>query len=336
MRRYKMVENEGISFTMIANQLRIHYHLNDSTHELDAFIRNKCEHELLEIVKEISTRLEIYTKVDAEAKQEGGLIDIYNFCVSSNGIALTSWATLLLMVIQFFLPKKNAKDKIEQDLNIELLKLNIEKAKKEALENDLKAQEKLEENIKFLLNKDLKIKKKKSNFFKNLLTFSKVVRLEIIIMDKEKYDQQNSISIPRNEFGDYILETDELEPVIDEEANIEIVAPVLINQGKYNWRGIYEKNPGIIEFSMADPDFKKSIVEDNISFQNGTFIKCELETKKKLNDEGEIINSGYRVNSVFDQYAGDKHFETEKGINRRKQKEAEKLQLRLFPPENNR
>lgn len=329
-----MLENEMLEITTFADQLKIHYHLNDNSHQLDAYVRNKCEQELLGIVKEISYRLDVYTKVDAEAKQEGGLTDVYNFMVSAEGIALTQWATLLLVIIQQFLPKKSSKDKIEQDLNIELLRLNIEAAKQEAQENKVTKQIKLEENIGFLTTKDMKLKKKKSNFFKQLETIPKIEKLEVVVLDKNNPKQSNSIIIPRKDFSDYILVTDEIDSVIDQEANIEIVAPVLVNQGKYNWRGVYEKNPGIIEFSMSDKDFKKSIVEDGLSFQNGTVIKCELETKKKLNDEGDVVNSGYKVMNVFDQYIGEKHFETEKGKNRRLLKQAEKAQLNLFSDDN--
>jgi hypothetical protein len=329
-----MLNNEMLEITALADQLKIHYHLNDNSHQLDAYVRNKCEQELLGIIKEISYRLDIYTKVDAEAKQEGGLTDIYNFCVSAEGVALAQWATLLLLIIQQFLPKKTTKDKIEQDLNIELLRLNIENAKKEAQENKITKEIKLEENINFLANKDMKLKKKKSNFFKNLESVPKVEKLEVIVLDKNNPNNSKSIIIPRKDFSDYILVTDEIESVIDEEANIEIVAPVLVSQGKYSWRGVYDKTPGIIEFSMSDKDFKKSIVEDGLSFQNGTVIKCELETKKKLNDGGDIVNSGYKVVNVFDQYIGDKHFETEKGKHRRIVKAAEKAQLKLFSDEN--
>jgi hypothetical protein len=328
-----MLDDQMLEITALSDQLKLHYHLNDNSHQLDAYVRNKCEQELLGIVREISYRLDIYTKVDAEAKQEGGLTDIYNFCVSTDGLALVQWTTLLLSIIQLILPKKTSKDKVEQDLNIELLRLNIENAKKEAQENKVTNEIKLEENINFLANKDMKLKKKKSNFFKSLESVPKVEKLELVILDKNNPANSNSIIIPRKDFSDYILITDEIESIIDEDANIEIVAPVLVSQGKYSWRGVYEKNPGIIEFSMSDKDFKKSIVEDGLTFQNGTVIKCELETKKKLNDDGDIVNSGYKVINVFDQFVGDKHFETKKGKNRRLMKDAEKTQLHLFSDE---
>jgi len=178
------------------------------------------------------------------------------------------------------------------------------------------------------------MEKSKFNVGRTLETIPKIEKLEVVVLEKNNPQQSKSIIIPRKDFSDYILVTDEIESVIDQEANIEIVAPVLVNQGKYSWRGVYEKNPGIIEFSMSDKDFKKSIVEDGLSFQNGTVIKCELETKKKLNDEGDIVNSGYKVMNVFDQYIGEKHFETEKGKNRRLSKEAEKAQLNLFSGDN--
>ena len=61
------------------------------------------------------------------------------------------------------------------------------------------------------------------------------------------------------------LYSEELESEIDNKAVVEVVSPVL-KKGKYMWRGIYRKENLTHEFIMADSDFKKTVIDDGISF----------------------------------------------------------------------
>lgn len=56
-----------------ASKLELHYFLQDNAHKMDAIVRNKCEHELLEIVKEITQSLGVELTIESEAFIEGGL-----------------------------------------------------------------------------------------------------------------------------------------------------------------------------------------------------------------------------------------------------------------------
>lgn len=79
------------------NKIEFHYIFNDDTiHSIDAFTRNNCEKEFLNLIKTISSELGINLTVTTESKKEGSLIDIYNFLVSQNGLSLAVWGTFLV------------------------------------------------------------------------------------------------------------------------------------------------------------------------------------------------------------------------------------------------
>jgi hypothetical protein len=74
----------------------------------------------------------------------------------------------------------------------------------------------------------------------------------------------------------------ELPIEIDENAQIEIVAPVL-RKGKTRWKGIY--NEEFINFFMDDPIYNDAVLAKQISFKSGDVITCVLEIHRELNGE---------------------------------------------------
>ena len=174
-----------------------------------------------------------------------------------------------------------------------------------------------------------KIKKQKSNFFKNLMKEKKIKALEVSAIDKEAKNCKVLVSIPRSDFESYFLLTDDLESDFDDKAIIEIVSPVL-KKGRYSWRGIYRRENQTHEFVMLDKDFKRSVVDDGISFQNGTELNCQLEICKKLDDMGEIYNSQYKIHKVFDHRIGDIVTEMPSGKKKREKEMLDNMQGKLF------
>lgn len=55
---------------------QIHYYFDDNSHSMNAFVRNNMEKDLLNLISEIGKTLNIEIKIESEAKEEGGLIDI--------------------------------------------------------------------------------------------------------------------------------------------------------------------------------------------------------------------------------------------------------------------
>lgn len=330
----------------LTNRLELHYYFSDDdkTHSMDAVIRNKCEHELLQIVSTISKELNVQIKTETEAYAEGGLKEFYTFIGTAEGQAIMAIANLAVATLGVLISriplKKSKLDKQEQQLSIEEKKLNIEaqKINIELLKRELEAKNIQTTNIniekiEYIITNNIKILKHKSNFYKTLYNYPKVKRLSTVKLDENKKQIEEPKFIERNDFKKFILESDNLEPITDDTATIEIISPVL-KKGKYKWRGVYDKLAQPIEFSMTDKEFKEDILKDGISFKSGTFIDCIIEISRKIDDLGNVFNSNYSVLTVLRQHDEGISIETSQGKKIRQRREADDSQMKLFDNSN--
>ncbi|WP_461491725.1 hypothetical protein, partial [Pontibacter sp. HJ8] len=177
------------------------------------------------------------------------------------------------------------------------------------------------------LDRNLKITRHKSNFYKTLESYPKIKKLEISRLNSRDQQIGKPLAISREDFGQYILESDKLPSIIDEEADIEIVSPVL-KRGTFKWKGIYKGET--IDFYMNHEEFKEDVFRKGISFKNGSRIACILETRRKLSEFGEVQVTSFAVTEVHRAYDGVTTIETSKGRENRNKKETEKRQLALF------
>jgi hypothetical protein len=299
---------------------------------MDAFTRNKCEHEILQIIDEITRELDINVKVETEAYGVGGLTEIWTFLSSDNG-QLTIILSLLTLALSRIPLRKTKLEKKDLQLSIEERKLNMELLKKELDSKGIPENKVDIENLVLIISNNYKIIKHKSNFYKQLYKYPKVKKLSAIKLNENNEKIDEPAFVERKDFDKFILETDNLDTLPDENATIEIISPVL-KKGQFKWKGIYNKLGVVIDFSMKDKEFKDDVVEDGIPFKNGTFIDCILEIQRKIDDLGNVFNSNYSVLTVLRQHDEIASFETPQGKKIRKQKEADKMQLKLFNNDN--
>lgn len=330
----------------LINKLELHYLFSDEdkTHTMDAIVRNRCEHELLQIVSTIAKELNVQIKVETEAYDKGGLIEFYTFIGTAQGQAIIALANLTITALGILISriplKKPKLNKLEQELNIEEKRLNIEAQKlniailqKELEDKKVNSTNINIEKIEYVITNNIKILKHKSNFYKALNNYSKVKKISTVRIDDLNKPLDEPIIVERKDFDKFILESDSLEPLPDDNAKIEIISPVL-KKGKYKWKGIYDKLGTVIEFSMKDKEFKENVVEEGIPFKNGTVIDCVVEIERKIDDLGNVFNSNYSVLTVLKQHDEKASFETQQGKKYRQKKEADRMQLNLFGTDN--
>ena len=56
-----------------ANYLEFHYQFEDDSHTMNAIVFNKCESEVLAILKEVSQKFQIQIEIETEPIEQGGL-----------------------------------------------------------------------------------------------------------------------------------------------------------------------------------------------------------------------------------------------------------------------
>jgi len=333
-----------------ANTLELHYWFNDITHSMDAVVQNKCEQEFLAILNEIAKSFNVEILIETEPIAEGGIIRWFKINLKNKkqsatiitalitalatGIIITPIGTSLSEIGKQAI-EKIFSDKELKELEKELLKENIKNSKEDTKVKELE-QKKIEEEIKNIrLDSELKIQglssnriipKRKSNFYDTLDKYPKVKQVSLIIADENKNQIAEELFIQRCKFKEFILVSDELDPIEDENAIIEIISPVL-KKGDYQWRGIYKGES--LSFNMKSNEFKTLVQTGKIEFKNGSSIDCFLEIKRKMDNNGyeKIIERNIiRINNYFEN---DTPIETPEGKRYRQKQEAEKLQYKL-------
>lgn len=313
------------------NMLELHYHLAGGAHAIDAMVRNKCEAELLGMLVEAANLLQIDPSIIKEVYKEGGFRDIWKLMGKSS-----QEITILLLIIQiiisavplFDLENKKLEEE-EKRLGIEEKRLNIERLKQE-IKQDIAAKENIE-MAATSIGANLKIIKRKSNFYSFADNHNQIEAIGVNILDQNFLPISTEHTVPKSNFRKYILTTNRLKSEEDDNAEIEIISPVL-KEGRYKWKGMYKEVP--ISFEMQDHNFRNSVLLENIPFQHGSKIRCVLVAHRELDEVGDIKITGYSVTTVIEKIDGDSVTETQQGKKYRFAKRFAESQTSLFGEKN--
>lgn len=290
-----------VSDKQTGSYFQIHYYFEDRhDHSMDAFIRNKAEKELLEIIKSFTEIIGIKVNLETEAYSEGGLKERIKWLfitASVSAVFVLSEELIKAFIIPMFNGDNDLKSKQIQsiELDIVLKKLEIEKKKLELKEGK-------ETTIQSGSNesKNNEIERKKiirhiSNYYQILQSYEKITEVSYtnVINNQTIFDEQ---AISRDIFGNFIF-AELKEEKVDENALIEIISPVL-NEKTYKWKGLYKGEA--IDFSMGDTKFKTEVAEGKYKFSNGSYIMCILQINSKYDEFETNIHNTYSVKSVLE------------------------------------
>lgn len=295
---------------MATATLELHYHLSEDAHAMDAFVRNKSEAEALSAFLQIAQQVGISVHLESSAYREGGLREVWKFI--GNNKEQLGW---LLAVIVLIFSRFPIIDSETDALNKEVLRLTIEekKANLERIKREIRNELPKEESIgsaAHALEGDLKVATRRSNFYRGLLSYSKVTAVGFTQMPLDAATPPIENKVNRSDFVRFIQLTDKLPIDTVDGAQIEIVAPVL-REGNYHWRGVFQGQA--ISFAMLDEQFKFKVLERKVSFQHGSTIECVLNVHRKFDEVGDITIIGYSVVTVISTFDGITTEETPQG-----------------------
>jgi len=160
-----------------------------------------------------------------------------------------------------------------------------------------------------VLRVDLKVATRRSNFFKAVLPYEKVLAVGFMAAPADHTLAREEV-VERGNFSKYLLTSDKLPSDVVDGAIIEIVAPV-IKEGGMQWKGIY--NGESISFAMKDEAFKAMVKRREVSFYAGNAISCVLQIDKKVDSLGDVVVTGYSVPTVLAKVESDALVETPQG-----------------------
>ena len=287
------------------SQFIIHYYLNDDSHSMNTFVRNAMEKDFLSIVNTISSSLNLKIELESRAAKEGGFIEILDIIEAypvSSAIIVSSAGYVIKRFLEYRLTGAYKKNSLEN----EKLELEILKLKKDSTGiDDNQLEQKLARPI--------------SNYYAKIEKYEKIRAVGF------GNEINNEYVVQRDEFRNFIL-IDDKEEEVDDDANIEIISPVL-KEGRYKWRGIYKNES--IDFSMGDSKFKNDIIDGRYDFGNGSFINCQLFITKTYDEFGnECKNRSYRVAKVYETKRDNlnKWIATHKGLLKQKNNFKERIE----------
>jgi hypothetical protein len=330
------------------SSFELHYWFNDESHTMDAIVQNHCEYELLGIMKLLASTFDADLLIETEPLTAGGLKKIFTFLKKSDRrtikismltlflstVLVTPLSTLLTKLIEKEV-EGHFEDKELKELQKDKIKADIENVKAETnhkiLENKKLEKEIDEPDIdgvdkKKIKNNSTAILKKRSNFYELLEKYPKVAKINFAILDENKKKISESDPITRSQFKEFIMASDDLEPVEINDAEIEIISPVL-KKGDYKWRGVYLGDT--ISFFMNSNEFKTLVQTGKVEFKNGSSIRCQLKINRKVGPDGIEQIVSYSIPRVDEYFENNKPIETLEGKKHKQKKEADKAQLKI-------
>lgn len=313
-----------------ANTIELHYLLKDESHLMDAYVHNKCEAEFLGVLKEIAVIFDADIVIETMPLGEGGLRKWFKIVAKEEGKkAIITTAIITSIITSIFvtpisttissLTEKVIENLFEDDEIKELEKENLK------LENERLKQEIIINNEK--LDSSYRIKKKRSNFYESIDSLSKSVGVEFLVENDHAQNIIETNSVYKNDYKKFILTSDNIDPIENENANIEIISPVL-KKGDYKWMGVFMNDA--ISFSMKSNEFKTLVQTGKIQFKNGTTINCHLVIRRKIDNEGAVKIVGYDILRVNKYFENDNPVETPEGKRHRQKSESDNRQMNLF------
>ncbi len=309
-----------------SNKLELRYSFNEKSNYMDAMIRHRCEKEILTMIRTLADMLDVrlMTYSEPTTVTDGGYREIW--AVAGENTRCIS--VILNMMMQILIrPTLSVggqllAERTEQDEIV--MQREMAKFRRDLKLHAMGVPPKLVD----LLSSSPRFCKFKSNFYEALKGYPKVSKITLRELNENNRSRSGSLEVKRAQFDYFILRTDELPLLVDKNATIEIISPVL-KDARYRWKGIYNKGGITIDFYMQDEDFKKQMIDDKIAFSSGMCIDCVLEISRRLSELGEIVNVSYVVTTVIRTRFGKMEIVTPQGKRHLRKLEAEKEQLTL-------
>jgi hypothetical protein len=254
--------------------------------------------------------LDIGLSVEVYALEEGGIKAIYKFLNKKKNkrkmlIVGAFFAGIVATVVSDVVSENINSDPEMERLKREKIELEIRKLKKELTEQtkitlsedeeEFIVTQEFIDNLSIYISELNQVKISKSKFYKYLLNEGKIEKVSTQELNQNFEPINQEKIVPRKDFKLFVINETEIDAEYEYDVTLEIASPVLI-KNRMSWRAIH--NGEQITFSLKDENFKNLIITKHLQFSNGTKIVCELETKQKMTDDGEILKAGRAVYNV--------------------------------------
>lgn len=323
-----MTENSELYHTI--SKLQFHYWFSDKKHVMEALIYNKCERELLELTKALAKVCSVSVNMEVEHNNKGGLktwLTLSAKTPKKTPASKLAVVNLLLASCMATANQVSIGEVLRQLLNSLTGDKELNKAEREQRKQLFEHLKSEANNYVARLDQHPVIKKRRSNFFDLLRKYQKVQSISLVLTDHTKKIVTEEQVLLRDHFKNFLLSSAIVAPQIVEQAQIEIISPVLVS-GRHKWKGNYNGAP--ISFVMKSDDFMEMVQSGKVEFKSGSAIACTLEIEKKMSSTGAERITGYNIIHVSSYSENGKTIVTTEEKQKQKQQAVSKRQLDLF------
>jgi len=298
--------------------LQLHYYLDDKNlHSINAKVHNDCEKQFIQAINLLNKYLDKPIELEVLAKKEGGVLDVFLAIINDPVCLILITSAVNQFFISNFRPAISVTDETKNKLD------NVLKIKEVINAGVL-----TDDEFDYIVENDKDLRKLKSNFFKSAKKEKRITSIEIEAINQNKVQLFEKITINSTDFDSCILTEDEESKTTEVDAQIYIVAPVLLRGRRDFWKGIYNDEP--IEFKVTDKVFLENVYQHIIKFSNGTFINCSMKITRTTSSIDDIEKISRNVFEV-DSWGDNENFRTiTKRNNRYSQKDSKEKLPNLF------
>lgn len=323
-----MTENSDLYHTI--SKLQLHYWFSDKKHVMDALVHNKCERELLELTKALAKVCAVSVNMEIEHNNKGGLktwLTLSTKTPKKTPASKMAVVNLLMASCLGTVNQVSIGEVLHQLLNSLTNDKELTKAEREQRKQALNHIKTEAANYTTKLDQHPVIKKRRSNYYDLLRKYQKVQSISIALTDDTRKTITEEQVLLRDHFKNFLLSSATVAPTVTEQAQIEIISPVLV-KGKHKWKGNYNGAP--ISFVMKSDDFMEMVQSGKVEFKSGSTIVCTLEIEKKISSTGAERITGYNIIHVSSYSENGKTIVTTEEKHKQKQQAVSKRQLDLF------
>lgn len=191
----------------------LHYYFTNSSHTMNAVVRNECESELLVIFSEIINEFGFDIQMETGPYEQGGLREIWSFMGSSAAqlAVIVSLGAAVLTRVPQKPPMTDDGKKIER-LTVEKLEkenaidqITLENLRrKQATDNARQIFSEVKRHGGNPLRHHSKINKHRSAFYKQVQAYDKITKVAITIVDDRGRPLEKPAIVDRKDFNKFI------------------------------------------------------------------------------------------------------------------------------------
>lgn len=192
------------SVVLFANKLELRYCFNDKSIYMDAVVRNKCEKEMLALIRYIAELLDVKMMIYSEPfVKEGGYSEVWG--IAGRNPRAHSIVLSIVMHLMALTPNGEwvvgsfDEDRLQED--VRQLRLQLREKKKTVL---------LPHGLILRLDALSRIRRCKSTFYEAVKSYPKVTRVAFREVNENNRSRSGTLEVKREQFAEFICKPGDL------------------------------------------------------------------------------------------------------------------------------